>query len=545
MNALADGYLVDQLQAKYEATDRAQEFLNARVAELRDKVQIAERQIEQYRIGAGLVGTAAGTVAVQQLSGLNTQLILSQTARAEAEARLRQVQQLTAGARGGPESAAEVLANPLIVALRGRQSEAERQIAELSQEYGEKHPRMISARAELQDILVRIRSEVGKIIASLENKVSVVRARESTLSSSVRSLERTAANQGAAEVQMRALEREADAARSLFQMFLTRASETESQAGIQRPDARVLARADVPTAPSYPKPAIILPIAVIFSLFIGMGIALLLEQLDRGYRSGEEIEQETGLPVLALTPLISRRRRLTAEPERYVLDRPTSSYAESLRSIDTGIRLSSVDRPPKSVMFTSSVPKEGKSTIAMSFSRMLAMSGRTVLLIDADLRRPRVTKALGLSSDRGLVDILSNEASVEDVIQRDVASGLFVMAAGSHKVASPPDLLGSNQMRLLLDQLEQTYDLVVIDSAPILVVSDSRSLAHHVDAVAFVTRWAGTRQEVVQVAIKQLREAGANVAGVILNSVNVRRHAKYGYGDSGYYYGAARKYCKD
>lgn len=544
VNALADAYLADQLAAKFQATNQAQGYLDARVAELRQQVQSAEQAIEEYRISAGLVGTALGTVASQQLSLLNTQLVLAQTQQAEAEARLRQVRELTAGGSRGAESAAEVLRAPLIVNLRGRETEAERKIAELSQEYGEKHPRMIAARAEFRDIQTRIQGEVAKIVSSLENEVAVARARQNALNSSVLRLEQTAARQGADEVQLRALEREAEASRRLFEHFVTRASETSSQADVQTPDARVLARADIPTAASFPKPAVILPIAGMLALFAGIALALLLEQMDRGFRSSEEIEGQLGVGVLALLPQVARRIRLTTEPEDYVLDKPISSFAEALRSVDTGVRLSNVDDPPKSVLITSSVPKEGKSTLAMSWGRMLAKSGRKVLLIDADLRRPRVTQTLSSAKARGLVDVLSDGMPVADAIQLDQASGLHLLPAG-HDIASPPDLLGSEQMRLLLRGLEADYDLVLIDSAPVLVVSDSRALAHNVDTVVFVARWASTRREVVANGLKQMREASARVAGVVLSGVNVRRHAQYGYGDSGYYSGPSRKYYKN
>lgn len=544
VNALASAYLADQLASKYEATNSAQAYLDGRVNELREQVKQAEQAIEEYRIRAGLVGTAVGTVASQQLSLLNTQLVLAQTQRAEAAARLRQVRRLSSDDGGGAESATEVLASPLIIDLRGRETEGERKIAELSQEYGEKHPRMIAARAELRDIQVRIRGEVSKIVASLQNEVAVADAREATLASNVRKLERTAARQGASEVQLRALEREADATRALFTHFVTRASETASQADVQRPDARILARADIPTSASFPKPGIILPIVGLLALFLGIAVALLLEQLDRGFRSGEEIEQATGIGVLALVPQLARRLRLTTTPERYVLDKPTSSFAESLRSIDTGVRLSNVDKPPKSVLVTSSVPKEGKSTLAMSWGRMLAKSGRRVLLIDADLRRPRVTEVLSVNKGYGLVDVLSDGVDLADAIQVDEASGLMLLPAG-HEISSPPDLLGSEQMRNLIVRLEGEYDLVIIDSAPVLVVSDARALARHVDAVVFVARWASTRREVVTNGLKQIREANARIAGVVLSAVNVRKHARYGYGDSGYYYGAARKYYQN
>ena len=544
VNALASAYLVDQVQEKFRATEEAQRYLDDRVQELRQRVREAERRVEDYRLQAGLVGTSAGTVAAQQLSGLNTQLILAQTARAEAEARLRQVQAL-AGGQGGAESAAEVLSSPLIVNLRGRETEAERKIAELSQEYGERHPRMIAARAEIQDIRVRIREEVAKIVSSIEGEVAVARAREETLQQNVQNLERVAASQGSAEVQMRALEREAEAARAVFQLFLTRSSETEAQTDIQRPDARILSRADVPTTPNFPKPAIILPIAALFSMIIGMAIALLLEQLDRGYRSGETIEADLGLPVFALTPSLPASRRLASTPEKYVVSRPSSSFAEALRSVDTGIRLSNLDRAPRSVMITSSIPKEGKSSLAMSMARLLARGGRRVLLIDGDVRRPRVAKALGVQDGRGLVEVLTDEIAAEDAIQADPETELHVLTSGSRDVASPPDILGSKQMADLLRRMEEKYDLVIVDSAPVLAVSDGRALARHVDATVFVVRWASTRQEVVRMAVKQLQESGARVAGVVLSAVNVRRHAQYSYGDSGYYYGSSRRYYKD
>lgn len=542
-NALADTYLADQLHVKTQAAKSAQNYLQSRIDTLRSQVQAAEQAIEDFRINAGLVGTPAGTIAAQQLTGLSTQLVLARTKRAEAEARLRQARRLTDA--GDIESAAEVLASPLIVDMRGREGEAERRIAELSDEYGERHPAMISARAELRDIRQRIAAEVAKIVISLENEVAVARVREGAIAGNVATLETTAANQGEAEVQVRSLEREAEAARSLFEQFLVRASETETQADIQRSDSRILARAEPPTEPAFPNPNVILPIAAGISLAIGIALAFLLEQFDSGYRSGEQVERDTGAPLLALSPTIPRRRRLRMTPEQYVLDRPTSAFAESLRSIDTGVRLSNVDRPPKSVLITSSTPKEGKTTLALALGRLTAQAGRNVILVDADLRRPRIAQALGLEGEFGLTEVLAGEADLDAALQRDEPSGLFVLSAGRHRVPNAPDLLGSQQMRDTLRRLEETFDMVIVDSAPLLAVSDSRALARHVDAVVFIAKWADTRRQVVQTALRQLRDAGAKVSGVVLTAVNVRRHAHYSYGDSGYYYGDARRYFQN
>lgn len=542
-NGLADAYLADQLRAKRQATAGAQTYLDARVQELRDRVNASERRIEEYRIRAGLIGDQGATVADQQLSEINTQLVLAQVGRAEADARLAQVRRLVRSGR--PEAASEVLASQLIVNLRGRETAAEQQIAELAEEYGARHPRMIGARAELQDIQGRIAAEVGKIVTSLENDVAVARAREAALARNVGALEQTAANQGAAEVQLRALEREADAARSLFQLFLSRASETETQTELQTPDARILARAAPPSSPAFPDPMIILPIAGVLSLIIGMALALMQEQLDEGYRSGEEAELDLATSLMALVPRVSRKRGLGVAPEKYALARPGSAFAESLRSIDTGLRLFDVDSSPRSVLITSALPNEGKSTLAMSLGRLLAKGGRPVLLLEADMRRPQAARTLGLPDTGGLLEVLLGEVSEHDVIQVDPESGLHVMAAGGADVQSPPNLLGSQPMNDLLRRLETNYDLVIIDTAPLMVVSDARALARHVDAVLFVVRWASTRRQIARGALRQLLDAGARVAGVVLTQVDVRRLAQYAYGDKGAYVRAAKEYYED
>lgn len=543
VNGLADAYLADQLAAKYEATEQAQSYLDDRVADLRQKVLTAERRIEQFRAQAGITGAGDRTVAAEQLSGLNTQLVLARAKRAEAEARLAQTRRLAQS--GQPEAAAEVLASPLIVDLRVREASAEQQVAELSQEYGDRHPRMIGARAELDDIRQAIGSEVAKIVTALANEVAVARARESTLSGNVANLQTTAADQGVAEAQARSLEREADAARALFQEFLVRASETETQTEIQRPDARVLARADAPSRPAYPDPAVILPIAVGLSLLIGMALALMQEQLDDGYRSGEDLELDLGASVLALIPQVKRRRLLRKRPDQYAIDRPESAYAESLRSIDTGLRLSNVAQSPRSVLLTSALPDEGKSTLALSMGRLLAKGGRPVLVVEADMRRPRIARTLGLTGEGGLVEVLLGEVSEHDVIQEDPESGLHVMAAGGRDVASPPNLLGSEPMGDLLSRLETHYDLVIIDTAPLLVVSDGRAMARHADAVILLVRWATTKREIARTALRQLRDAGANLAGLAMTSVDVKRLAQYAYGGSRAYAKAAKKYYQD
>ena len=539
-NTIAEFYLVDQLEAKYEATRLASEWLTDRTAEMREKVKASEDAVEAFRRQAGLLEGKGVTLASQQVAELNTQLILARGTRAETEARLRQVQALlTEGA--GPESAAEVLSAPTIVRLKEQEAEVTRRAAELGTQYGPKHPRIINVHAELADIKGKLEAEVQKIVQSFRNEAAVARARETSLAAGLEALKGNVGRANSAEVRLRALEREANANRALFENFLTRLKETTAQQDLQRPDARLISRADLPDRPAYPRKKLVLACALFLSLITALALAFLLERLDAGFRSADQVEGLFGVPGLGLIPLLSGGRRRGKRPERYVLSRPASALAESLRTLHTALLFSDIMRPPRTVLITSSVPREGKSTIALAWSRLMAKAGRRVLLIDADLRHPRVGSALQLSRGPGLADTLQQSVSWRDTVQRDIETGLDVIVAGESTL-SPTDLLASPAMSQLLSEAGAEYDLVLLDSPPVVPVSDSRILASLVDKTVFVIRWASTPRAVCDYGIKHLREAGGSLAGAVLSMVNVREHARYSYGDSGAYYGASRKY---
>lgn len=542
-NAYADLYLLEQLEAKFEATKRGTEWLNERVADLRKTVEASERAVERYRKETGLIRGKDTTVTSQQISEINTQLILARTQRAEAGARLRQVETLV-NSPGGAESAAEVLSSPLIQRLREQETEVLRRAAELASEYGVRHPRMINIRAEIQDLRTKIRSEVNKIVEGLRNEVGVAMAREKSLARNLEKLKVEAASLNSAAVRLRILEREADSNRALFDTFLSRLKETAGQEEIQQADARIISRADVPITPSSPKIKLILIVAFASSIFMGVGMAFVMERLDTGFRSSEQVESMVEVATLGLLPLLSGRQLGENSPEEYVLERPTSSFAEALRTIHTGLLLSDVDNPPKTILVTSSLPGEGKSTITLSLARMLARSGQKILVIDSDLRRPRLHKVFGFSVQPGLVEVLSGAVDVGDTIRVDEKSGLHMLTAGKG-APNPPELLGSEHFRKLMELLKKRYDLVFLDSPPILVVSDARVIGNVVDKTVFVVRWVNTRREAASMAIRQLVSGGSKLAGVVLSMVNVRKHARYGYGDSGSYYGSSRKYYSD
>jgi capsular exopolysaccharide synthesis family protein len=540
VNTLADFYIVSQLDAKFEATDRANRWLAERIAELREKVDISERAVERFRQESGLIQGEGSTLAAQEISELNTQLVVERTKRVEAESRLYQAQRLLRS-QGSADTALEVINSPLIQSLRSQESEVERRIADLSEELGSKHPKMIAVRAEIHDVRRKITGEVERIVGGLRSEVAVANARESTLLRALENLKVEAGRLNTADVRLRALQREGEANRSLLETFLLRSKETSSQESFQEADARVLSRAATPEQPSFPNKKLFLLLSIVLSFGVGLALALAIEQLDHGFRSMDQVATMLGVAPLGLVPALTGSWSATKSPETYVLRRPNSAYAESIRSLHTSLLLSNVDDPPKVIMIASSLPHEGKTAVSLSLAHLLASLGQKVVIVDCDLRRPRLHKSFGVSPQPGLIEYLSREAELEDVLCRHEASGAYLIPAGS-PVLSPPDLLASENMRKLLAQLKQNYDSVIIDTAPTMAVSDTRVLSRFVDKTVFVVRWASTRREVATAALNQFREIGADVAGVLLTIVDAKKHAGYDFSDSGYYSGAIKKY---
>ncbi len=544
VNTHADLYIVEQLEVKFEATRRATAWLNERVVGLRRQVKETERAVEVFRQRSGLFeGPGEGvTLNAQELSELNTQLILARTARAEAKARFQQVQVLVSSA-GSVNSAAEVLQSALIQNLREQEAEVERKVAELSGEYGERHPTMINARAEARDLENKIRTEVNKIVKGLENEVNVMRVRETTLRTNLEDMKKRAAHANKASIQLRALEREATANRTLLEAFLSRFKETSAQEDLnaQTPDARIISLAEIPDTPAFPKKRLIIALAFMGSTLIGLMLAFAVEQLDAGFRSGEQIEQATGMPVLGLVPMLTGLDAIGRSPATYILEHPRSAFGESIRTLNTSILLFRVDAPPKTILITSSLPKEGKTMLSVSLARLRGTAGQKVIVIDADIRRPNIHRVFGTALQPGLTELLAGQASLEEVVRKDEATNAHFIPAG-RSVPNPSDLLGSEQMKKYIDGLTKIYDLIVFDSPPVLAVSDARILSNAVDMTVFVVRWAHTRREVVNQGLKQIITSGGHLAGVVLSLVDAKKHARYGFADSGYYYGRVKKY---
>jgi capsular exopolysaccharide synthesis family protein len=560
VNTLADAYIVERLDQKFEATRRANIWLSDRLNTLRQELQVSEDAVEKFRNANGLLRTQqpvgqAGqnvTLTMQQMAQVSAEAITARTKYLEAQSRLAQLQR-TGITRGGgnidaamkDDSILEVLQSPVIQALRAQEADAQRREADLTAHFGEKYPSVINIRAEAAGIRGKIQTEVNRIVEGLKNEVATQQARGQSLNAMLDKMKTDAAHNDIAEVQLHDLERQAQANRALYENFLTRFKQTESDDSYQQPEASIISRAPVPVLPSFPQKTVLMVLSVVTSFLIGWVLALICENLDVAIRSMDQVRGRLKVNALGMVPALAGVRRAigTSRPEKEVMDRPLSAYTEAIRSIHTNLMLADVDRRPRIVLVTSALPGEGKSTMAMSLAQTIARSGQRVVVVDGDLRRPALHRLAGIAHKPGLIEWLLGRSAAEEVIYSAGPGGVDIIPAGSQP-QMPPNLLSSDRFRLLLHGLTERYDMVILDSAPVLAVSDTRVLAALAERTLFVVRWASTSHKVAASALHQLFEAGATVAGVALTAVDVKAHAKDGFTDSVLYTGQLRAYYR-
>ncbi len=521
-NSFAELYLTSQLENKYDTIARANEWLANRLDVLRQEVQAKERQVEVYRAQNGLLSASGSTLTEQAISNLNLQMVGARADLAEREARLRSVE--SALARGdNADTAAEALGSVVIANLREKQADIARRRAEITAKYGPRHPEMRRVAEEEADNAKRIDQEVSRIVASLRNEVEIARNRVGSISGSLGLQQTDLAANNVGAVKLRELERDAEASKTLYEGFLSRSKQIAEQGGAEQPDARIVSRASQPTEPSSPQTQLNLAIGLVLGLALGALLALLLEFFEQSLRSAQDVQDRLRLTCLGALPYLDKRTRMVdmemVPPESYVLRRPLSAFGEALRGVRASLFFSSPDRPVRVLAVTSALPDEGKTTTALALARISALAGSKTIVVDCDLRRRSATHALGLDVEHGLTELLFGTARLEDVIQKDVGSGADILPLAQAEF-TPRDLFNSTAMRELIEELRNRYEVVILDTAPVLPLADTRMLSPLADSVLLVVRWARTRHSAVRSAVEQLRAHGADIGGVVLAGVN-------------------------
>lgn len=535
-NTIVDSYVAEVIRDDQLREQKKRDWLAARVVELRKNVVDAESAVAEMTVRRGITQIGQVTITDRQITETSAELARARANRAEVGARLGVVLAALQRDDGG-ESVAEVQSSQLIQQLKEQEATVVRRIGELDARFGERHPKMIDARAELADLRAKIRDEMNRIIQRLRDDQKIAEAREATLTESLNKLQDEQAKQVRDQVQLHELKRKAELNRKLYEEFLAKVNLATQQTTRQESHVRVISSAKPPAEPSYPRRPVIVVLGLVLSGIGGMLLILMVERLRTGFRTPAQVEQAAHLSLIGTIPRLPRRSLARHEIADYVVEATESSYAESIRSLRTALSVAGPKGPPKVLLVASSLSGEGKTSLVVSLARQAAQAAiaGSVILVDCDLRRPKVAAAMGLKPKAGLMQMFAGEAGLKDVIVEDPRTGLNVIPAIAG-TPNPPELLNSTHMRDLLNELTRRYDLVILDSPALSSVSDARVLAQFADATIFVVQWESTPRNVALAAIRQLQSAGAAIAGVVLHKVDGRTLGLFGYGETSDYH---------
>ena len=477
-NAFTKAYLSAQLDAKYSDTTDANDFLNDHLKQLRAQVEQADTELQQYKIANNLMSSQGATLTEQEISTLDQQLALTRAQEAEATARLNTAKrQLASGSTG--EDVGEALSSPVIQQLRQQRAIASQKVADMQGRYGDRHPEMLKAKRELADLDSQIQSEIQRIISNLEAQAQVAKQRTASIEGSVGQSRGKLAGNNRALVRLNELQRNADAARTLYENLLNRYKETSVEKGLQQTDARIVSPAATPQSPSTRK-GLMAIFAALVALIAGVAAVMIAELLDNGISDGDLIENELDASYLGSIPLLSSSvdspELAKIGPERYVVEKPLSSFAEAIRSLNASVLFSRLGVDIKVIAVSSSLPGEGKTTSSICLTRTLALSGKKVVLVDCDLRQRAVKKILDGEPAVGLLELLNGDAALDDVLIADSKSSAMILPL-SNAAYTPKDVFGSDAMSQLIETLRGRFDTIILDTAPVLLVTETRSLA--------------------------------------------------------------------
>ena len=527
-------YIQDQLDRKIEAVRRATVWLEGRVTELRAAVRANEDRIASFRAEHGLMQGARAGLDAERISRLNEDLLNARNETVAAQGRLDVARgRAGAGAGGTTGGSAQAAIAPNVVQARAQRDQIAGQLQGLAVHLGANHPDTVSLRSQLADADRSVTAETGRVVAAAEAELHADRTRVAMLEDALRGAEAEQDRTGAAQVSLNAMQRDADAERTLLQSVQERLQQTAQRTAIETPDARIVSAALPPGEPSYPRRTPMMAAAAAAGVTSGLMLVYLLEIADGTLRGGEDVRLRLGLRCFALIPEVARRRLRGGRLHDYVVDRPLSPFAEQVRALRAGLWLGRIR--PRIVAVTAARPSEGKTTVAIALARSAALAGERVVLLDCDIRQPSVGRAMGLDAEAGLTDCLQGEAGLDEVIRRDEATGLSVIPSGGLEV-NALSLFMSEAMAALLQTLRQEYDLILLDAPPAHALTDARVIAGMAEATLLCVRWRSTPLAVVRHALDLLSEAQASVIGAALTRVDVRAHVRSGFADAEVYH---------
>jgi succinoglycan biosynthesis transport protein ExoP len=551
-NAVADSYVVDQLDAKYKATKRASSWLQDRIKELREQASAAERAVVSFKTQNNIIESGGRLMNEQQLAELNSQLVVAKQQVSEAKARLDRIEAVLVAdnpASTVDGTVADTINNQVVSKLRSQYLDLAAREADWSARYGRNHLAAVNLRNQMQGIRNSIIDELRRLAESYKSDLEIATQREASTETQLAKTVSQSQATNEAQVALRDLESSSQTFRALHDNFLQRYMESVQQQSFPITEARAITQASRPLKPSAPRLSVVMSIAGAVGLLFGFGAARLRDLSDRVFRTTDEIEAVLQTHCVAILPRIEPQRSLPPSlggnhgPRSimrdgslywHVVNEPLSRFTESVRSIKVAADVAIRGGSGRVIGFTSSLPNEGKSTVATGFAELLAHSGSRTILIDGDLRNPSLTRGLTPTADVGILEVLSGRHDLSQVLWREPVIGLdFLPAVVPSRHAHTSEVLGSAAMKALVDDLRKRYDYVVFDLSPLAPVVDVRTTTHLIDSYIFVIEWGRTRIEVVQHALNASRNLRDHILGVALNKADLKLMSRYGY--EGYY----------
>lgn len=532
VNTWTETFIEQTLSRRYEANSYARDFLEGRLGDLRERLEQSERDVVAYAEREEIINLPTGvedakgnqaerSIIVENLAALNKELT-------EATA-----DRIAAGSRNStrPDVAREALTNQAITGLRQNRAEVAAEYARLLAQFEPSYPPVQALAAQLKKLDESIAVEEARIRRSLGTDYASASKRESELKSRVEALKNDLLDQRQRSIQYNIFQREADTNRQLYDALLQRYKEIGVAGGVGSNNIAVIDPAQAPDEPTSPKIVLNMLLSLLAGLGLGVAIAFLLEQIDEAVRDPSDLDELTGLPLLGVIPRVERDE----DPLEALADLK-SPQSEAYLSVKTNLQFATDHGAPRSLTATSTRASEGKSTTALAIAQSLARSGKSVVLMDCDLRSPSVHKLLGKRNEFGVSNFLSGDDDIERMMHQSDHANLTYVTAGPQPPNSG-ELLSSNRLDLLLARFGERFDHVVIDSPPVLGLADALIVGSKVEAVIYAVEANSARRGMIRSAINRLRQVGIMPLGVVLTKYDARK-AQYGYGyDYGYSYG--------
>ncbi len=539
-NEYATQYTNLYLNRKRTDNTEALSFLSKRLEELRNQAQADTARVQQYRIANNLLSTSGASLTEQEISSYNQQVAAARAQAVEDQARLSTARaQLRSGSKG--DDVGEALNSSVVSGLRAQRATVSARLASLEARYGSLYPDVQKAKGELADVDTQIAAEINRVISNLEAKARVSGERLASIQGTLGGARGQLATNNRAMVGLDDLTRRAEASQQLYDSYLARYKQTGAEEGTERPESRIISFADLPMAPTSPRVALNLILALVIGAGLGIGSAFVAEMMFSGLTTALDVEQRLRIRCLGSIPLLKSVLPRAGAPIQSVLDNPSSGFAEAFRSLRASVNYA-VDGRRQVLMITSALPREGKTTTATCLARMSALGGERVVLVDVDVRQHGVSRLIRGADDRpGLIEVLRGDAALDAALIHDEDSGAYILPI-SQMSRDVGNLLIGTEMDTLIERLRERFDLILFDAAPILPIADTRSLALKVDAVVMVARWRSTADHAIRAALRLLPHRHVPIAGIVLTQVDVRKQAKFGYGDGTFYYKKYQQY---